>query len=169
MNLTPNKHILHQGALLVALLYACLSGSFALADDWSLKDKDGVRYSSSGLHGKWVLVSFWAPWCPSCLQEIPELITLQQQHKDLQVIGVAVMYESRKEVLDVVNKQSIPYPIVFGNEDTAGDFGGMSGIPTGFLYSPTGKLDKRYEGPVTKSEIDQAIGQHGIVTLPSQQ
>ena len=159
MNLTRNRHILHKGMLLAALLFANLLGTFALADEWSLKDKDGVRYTSSSLHGKWVLVNFWAPWCPSCIQEIPDLVTLQKQHKDLQIIGVAVMYESRKEVLDKIVNHSISYPTVLGNEDTAGDFGGMNGMPTSFLYSPSGKLVSRYDGPLTKAEVEQAMTQ----------
>ena len=75
------------------------------AGDWALRDKNGMEFTLSGLHGRWVLVNFWAPWCPPCLREIPDLVALQQKHKDLQVIGVAVMYGSRKEVMDTVDKQ----------------------------------------------------------------
>ncbi len=127
------------------------------ANEWSLKDTGGMRYTLSVLHGKWVLVNFWAPWCPPCIQEMPGLISLQKQHKDLQVIGVAVMYKSRKEVLDMVDSKAISYPVVLGNEDTASDFGGMVGLPTSFLYSPAGKLVSRYEGPLTKNEIEQVM------------
>lgn len=148
-----------KGALFAALLLSLCLDHAAWAGDWNLKDKDGTHYTLSGLHGKWVLVNFWAPWCPLCIQEMPDLISLQQQHKDLQVIGVAVMYQSRKEVMDMVSKQSISYPIVFGNEDTAGDFGGIVGLPTSFLYSPSGKLVGRHQGPLTQNEIEQAIEQ----------
>jgi len=109
------------------------------------------------MHGKWVLVNFWAPWCPPCLQETPELVALQQRHKNLQVIGVAVMYGSRQKVMEVVNKLSISYPIVFGTEDTAGDFGGLAGLPTSFLYSPSGKLVEHIVGPVTQVDIERKI------------
>lgn len=143
-------------AFLLALSFADAAWA---GDDWSLKDKDGAQYTLIGLRDKWVLVNFWAPWCPPCVQEMPDLDALQQRHKDLQVIGVAVMYGSRKEVMDIVNRQSISYPIVFGNEDTAGDFGGLEGMPTSFLYSPSGKLVGHHQGILTQSEVEQAIQQ----------
>jgi thiol-disulfide isomerase/thioredoxin len=156
---------------LAALLFAALLLSFSLvhtarAGGWNFKDKEGTEYTLSGLQGKWVLVNFWAPWCPPCLQEMPDLVALQQRHKDLQVIGVAVMYGSRKEVTDMAGKLSVSYPIVFGNEDTAGDFGGLDGLPTSFLYTPTGKLVGHHQGILTKNEIEQAIAQKpGAATL----
>lgn len=159
-----NSAILYRGALFATLMLAFLTGSLAWAGEWSLKDKEGVRYNLSGLHGKWVLVNFWAPWCPSCLQEMPELISLQKQRKDVQVIGVAVMYKTRTEVLEMVQSQALSYPVVLGNEDTASDFGGMAGLPTSFLYTPDGKLAGKHEGPLTKDEVEQAI-EHGNTAL----
>ena len=157
MNHAHNKRILHKATLLAALLLVLLPASIALADGWSLKDKDGVHYTLSGLQGRWVLVNFWAPWCEPCLQEMPDLVALQQQHKDMQVLGIAVMYQSRQKVTDVVNRLSISYPVVFGNEDTAADFGELVGLPTSFLYSPSGKLVGRIEGPVTQADIERRI------------
>ncbi len=140
------------------LLSLCAMQS-AYADNWKLKDKEGVRYTLAELKGKWVLVNFWAPWCPPCLQELPDLLAFQQHHKNVQVIGVAVMYKSRKEVLDLVAKAAISYPIVLGNEDIAADFGGMQGMPTSFLYSPDGKLLGTHQGPLTQDEMELAITQ----------
>jgi thiol-disulfide isomerase/thioredoxin len=148
-----------KGTLFVALLLALGFAKAASAGDWNLKDKDGAHYTLSNLRGKWVLVNFWAPWCPSCIQEIPEFNTLQQQRKDLQIIGVAVMYKSQMEVLNKITKYSISFPTVFGNEDTAGDFGGLGGMPTSFLYSPSGQLVGHHQGPLTQNEIEQAIEQ----------
>lgn len=91
---------------------------------------------------------------------MPDLIALQKR-QDVQVIGVAVMYKARKEVTEVVNNQSISYPIVFGNEDIASDFGGMLGMPTSFLYAPNGKLIGQHAGPLTLPEIEYAIAHDG--------
>jgi len=128
-----------------------------LADGWQLKDKDGVHHSLSGAKGKWVLVNFWAPWCPPCLEEMPGFNALQKRRKDLQVIGVAVMYRKKQEVLDVVREHAISYPIVLGNEDIASDFGEMQGMPTSFLYAPTGKLVGHHAGPLTPQELERAM------------
>ena len=157
MNTQYNKSILHRRARILALLLASLLSVPALAGEWSLKDKEGVRYRLAEQKGKWVLVNFWAPWCPPCIAELPELNELHHQHKDVLVIGVAEQYRNKQEVLDVVSKKSLAYPIVFGNEDDAGNFGGLEGLPTSFLYSPTGKLVNRYDGPVTQSEIEQTM------------
>jgi thiol-disulfide isomerase/thioredoxin len=145
--------------VLLALLLSLCSVHIALADDWNLKDKDGVHFKLSDQKGKWVLVNFWAPWCPDCLQEIPELNALQKQHKDLLVIGVAILYKKKQEVLDAARAQSVSFPIVLGDEDIASDFGEMKGMPTSFLYSPAGKLVGHHDGPLTQNEVEQAMAQ----------
>ena len=145
--------------LIVTFLLISLLSSFAWAGDWSLKDKNGVRYKLADQKGKWVLVNFWAPWCPPCIAELPDLNSLQLQHKDVLVIGVAVQFNSKKEVLDMVKSKSLSYPIVFGDEDTAADFGGLDGLPTSFLYSPSGKLVGHHEGGLTQEEVEQFIAQ----------
>jgi thiol-disulfide isomerase/thioredoxin len=145
--------------VLLALFPSLCTIHIALADGWDLKDKDGTHYKLSEQKGKWVLVNFWAPWCEPCLQEMPSLDALQKQHKDLLVIGVAVLYRKSQEVMDTVRSTSVSYPIVLGNEDIASDFGEMKGMPTSFLYAPSGKLVGHHDGPLTQTDIEQAMSQ----------
>ena len=159
MNITKNKLNLHRGVLCIALLLTAFISSQVYAGGWSLIDTAGVKYKLADQKGKWVVVNFWAPWCPPCLAELPELNSLQLQHKDILVIGIAVQYKSKQEVTDMVKKLSVNYPIVFGDEDIAADFGGIDGLPSTFLYSPDGKLVSRQDGPVTQSGIEQAMVQ----------
>jgi thiol-disulfide isomerase/thioredoxin len=155
---TMKKHTSSTNLIwIIAFMAAWSLAGSAWAGGWSLKDKNGTHFTLSDMKGKWVLVNFWAPWCPPCLREIPNLVALQKTHKELQVIGVAVMYKSRKEVMDVISKKSISYPIVFGNEDTAGDFGGLVGTPTSFLYSPSGELIELINGTIMPGDIERRM------------
>lgn len=155
----PHTCLTRAALLACAMLLTLAAAVPASAGGWSLKARDGAQYSLSGLHGKWVLVNFWAPWCPPCLGEIPAFAELKRHHPNLQIIGVAVMYHSRQDVLDVAARQSISYPIVFGNEDTASEFGELHGLPTSYLFSPAGKLVRRLEGPADLREIEALMAQ----------
>lgn len=151
---------LHPSRFLALLLLALVAvAPSALAGDWRLKDSSGAKHALSELKGKWVLVNFWAPWCPPCLKEMPEFSALQKQHADLQVIGVAIMYRSSREVMNVARGQSVPYPIVMGTEDIASEFGEIRGLPTSFLYSPDGNLVGRHDGPLTQADIERVLQQ----------
>ena len=59
--------------------------------------------------------------------------------------------------MEIVQSRTVSYPVVLGNEDTAGDFGGIEGLPTSFLYSPDGKLAGKHAGPLTRNDIEQTL------------
>src|SRR5690349_12213222 len=68
------------------------SGTLATAPVLSLTDLDGKRIDTAGYRGRVVLVNFWAAWCTPCAQEVPQIMALQERHRDegLQVIGVSM-------------------------------------------------------------------------------
>jgi thiol-disulfide isomerase/thioredoxin len=143
-----------RSALLLSALFAAQG---ALAGGWTLKDTRGVSHTLAQEKGKWVLINFWAPWCPPCLAEMPGFSAMQQKHRDLQVIGVAVMYRNDADVLAVVNRQKLAYPVVLGNDDISSEFGELSGLPTSFLYDPSGKRVGRHEGPLSPRELERVM------------
>lgn len=143
-------------------LAACLLAVMPLnsqADGFSLEDLDGNTHSLSDYRGKWVLVNFWATWCPPCLSEIPELTSLHNAHKgkDLIVLGIAMDSGTRFKVADFAEAHNINYPIVMGNREIAAQIGLVDALPVSFLYSPTGKLVNRHAGEVTRKSVEAYI------------
>lgn len=151
MNEAMRNFILACGLLLAA--------SMATAAGFSLRDMSGKPHTLAGYKGKWVLVNFWATWCPPCLDEIPDLIALHDQHKDkdLVVIGIATEYSSPKLVAEFARRYRISYPVVLGTPDIVAQIGTVEGLPTTYLYNPQGKVVAYNVGAVTKKAIENYI------------
>jgi thiol-disulfide isomerase/thioredoxin len=135
-----------------------LSAGAASAESFVFKDMQGQEQRLQDYRGKWVLVNFWATWCPPCLEEIPDLIGLHEAHKnkDLVVIGV-VLDSTRESVVEFVAKKKINYPVVFGDYDLAAQVGEVEALPTSYLYDPTGKLVSYQQGMVTRSSVETYV------------
>lgn len=49
--------------------------------DFTLIDLQGKNWHLRDLHGKVVLVNFWATWCPPCRKEMPDLQALYDKYQ----------------------------------------------------------------------------------------
>ena len=141
---------------LAAVLLLAAGG--AAAQGFVFKDMHGQAQRLSDYRGKWVLVNFWATWCPPCLEEVPDLISLHEAHRntDLVVIGVA-LDSTEKSVKEFVAKRHVSYPVVLGNYDMAAQVGDVEVLPTSYLYNPQGELVSYQEGLLTRSSIESYI------------
>src|SRR3990167_2769033 len=87
---------------LLFLIFSQLSmAETKISSNFLLQDMAGIKHQLSQYKGKWVLVNYWATWCPPCLEEVPDLIALHGDKKNnLVVIGVAMDYRNAKQVTD---------------------------------------------------------------------
>lgn len=142
---------------LAGLLLALLA-SFVQADDFSVTDTTGKKHTLSAYKGKWVLINYWATWCPPCLDEIPDLIALHDNNKNnLVVIGIAIDYRSSKQVTDFADGMLVSYPIVLGTPKVISQIAPVQGLPTTYLYNPEGKMVGQQVGAITRKSIEAFI------------
>ena len=148
------------GGLLLALF-----ASWAQAGGFKLTDTDGKTHTLEGYKGKWVLVNFWATWCPPCQEEIPDLIALHGDKKNnLVVIGIAMDYRNARQVTDFADGLLVDYPIVLGNAQVASQIGPIQGLPTTYLYNPDGKMVAQQVGAITREAVESFIARKGMRT-----
>lgn len=142
--------------LAMSLLISAAAQSHAA--DFSLTDMDGKPHKLSQYKGKWVLINFWATWCPPCLEEIPDLISLHDDKKNnTVVIGITIDSGSAKQVAAFADNMMISYPIVMGDRKMAAQIGSVDGLPTTYLYNPQGKLVAHQLGPITLEAVKNFI------------
>jgi len=136
--------------------------SKAASMDFKYKDTQGKTWQLSALKGQWVLLNFWAPWCPPCWFEMPALNDLHvkgaQRSPKLVVIGIAMDYSSESSVHDTVKRNRVTYPIVLGgsakDKDSADkQVGPVPFYPVTYLFSPDGKMAMFKAGMVDHEDI----------------
>lgn len=140
------------GLVLAAILWAA-----GAAQAFTLTDAQGKVHRLEDYRGRWVLVNFWATWCPPCLEEIPDLVALYEGKKKVMVLGIAMDYRDRDTVLRFADQMFMSYPVVFGDRAVSAQFGTLKGLPTTYVYGPDGALAATRVGPVTREAIERFI------------
>ncbi len=153
------RNMLLLAALLFVLLPQSVSASKSMPS-FSLPDVvTGDMVDSKDFDGKTLLVTFFATWCPPCMQEVPDLISLQKQYaeKGFSVVALSVDQGGMGVVKKLVEKRSINYPVLLADSSTARNFGGVVGIPTSFLVNSKGHVVKKYPGYVPHTILENDI------------
>ena len=147
---------------LIILLLFFASPVFAETPDFALPDLNGKLHHLSDYRGKWVVVNYWATWCPPCLEEIPELEAFHTAHHARDAIVIGVNYEDSDpvELKSFVAENMMTYPILQADLSRQPVFGRLFGLPTSFIVSPEGKLVETKTGTVSKAFLEQIINQY---------
>jgi thiol-disulfide isomerase/thioredoxin len=128
----------------------------------SLPDINDKTERMSNWHGKLLLVNFWATWCAPCVEEMPELSDLQNDHafKNLQVIGIGI--DSAPNIREFAAKHKISYPLYIAGMqgiELAKQMGNQhGGLPFTLLFGADGEVKKVYIGRLDMKAVRQDLG-----------
>ena len=56
--------------------------SSLIRPEFSLPDLQGNLRNINEWDGQYIVLNFWATWCPPCRKEIPEFIALQEEYAE---------------------------------------------------------------------------------------
>jgi thiol-disulfide isomerase/thioredoxin len=109
-------------------------------------------------HGHFLIVNFWASWCPPCRKEMPALARAAHQLGDkVDFVGLDYLDE-RDAALAFAKNTKVRYPLAFVSAQVWASYGGY-GLPTTFFVSPDGHILGRQVGGLTKARLLSLVHQ----------
>lgn len=129
--------------------------------EFALPDLDGQLRSISEWDGKVIALNFWATWCPPCLKEVPEFVSLQAKYQaaGLQFIGVAL--QRPEEVREFVAEHGMNYPVLTGELEViklAESYGNHIGaLPYTVIIDRSGQVAHVKPGVLPTEEAESII------------
>jgi cytochrome c biogenesis protein CcmG/thiol:disulfide interchange protein DsbE len=110
-----------------------------LAPDFELADAAGKTMVAAFASGRPVLVSFWATWCPPCVQEMPSLEALARRLGDRATV-LAVSVDENWEAIRKFFPNGTPLTVLLDPSREAPASFGTSQFPESFLIDPSGHV-----------------------------
>lgn len=145
--------------IFIGLFIAAIMVTDANAIEMPLVGIDGKNSNLSDYQGNWVVVNYWATWCPPCIEEMPELQAFHDDNidKGAMVIGINTELVGKQQLESFLDRLSITFPIFRSRPEQKSELGLIPGLPTTFLVSPEGKVVARQIGPVTRKMLEMFI------------
>lgn len=109
---------------------------------FQLPDLGGTVHNSEEYKGKPVLLDFWATWCITCAQTIPQVKSWQTKYADkgLQILGISIDKRKGRKMNKFIKKYKMNYPLLWDKENSLATPLNFESIPTMFLFDAEGKL-----------------------------
>ena len=142
--------------LALALLTApAMAASTDTAKDFSLKGLDGKGFRLSESLGEgYIVINFWAAWCSTCKEEIPELEALMKRPGADKVLFLGVnVGDKDPKAAKFVKKYAYPYRALMDTEKTVSKEYGVLGIPVTVIIDKNGKIVFRGSRPPKKFDF----------------
>lgn len=139
---------------------ACTKGEKCLPDVRFI-DTNGVAYTHEQLHGKVVVVNFWATWCKPCQKEIPAFSRVYDKYKPRGVVFLGVLtgdQATADELLNFASDNEMTYPIVRENSDIRMSFiDDMDNLPTTLIFDRAGKQIYGRAGGLSEQRLSELL------------
>ncbi len=123
------------------------------APQFALAGLNGVGVARDALKGSPVLINFFASWCVPCRIEHPLLMRLaEQEHVPLYGIDYKDQPADAQKLLAQFGD---PYRAIGMDRDgRVGLEFGVYGVPETYVLDSTGRIRKRFVGPLTAQQVD---------------
>ncbi|TDC57567.1 redoxin domain-containing protein [Actinomadura sp. KC345] len=119
---------------------------------------DGEAFDGASLAGRPVVFWFWAPWCPKCLSEGPDVAKAAGKHGDrVSFVGVGGLEKDKSRLGDFVSRTGTGKLTQL--DDRTGKLYSHFKVTSqsSFVFMATDGRTSKESGPLDENELDRHV------------
>ena len=113
---------------------------------------------SENLKGQWVMINYWADWCPPCLKEMPELVSFASANKDVQVFAFNFDQLDGEDLDYEINKFGVDIPSILTHPRDIWGIESPATLPATYFINPDGEIVQSLFRPQTQESLEDILG-----------
>ncbi len=118
---------------------------------------DGSGLAAASFRGRPLLLNFWAPWCPPCVEEMPllDVFFSKNRQNGHQILGIAL--DRDEAVRSFLIRVPVRFPIAvagMAGAELARELGNLSGgLPYTVFFAANGQIARRKMGRIVEEDL----------------
>jgi len=135
---------------LILILSSCSEPDYRLVDGSSGKLDDFL--------GRWLIVNYWADWCPPCIKEMPELENFYNDNED-RVLVLTYNFDrlEGEELQSQIIRFGVNVPSILTDPGILFGWEAPPSLPATYIINPEGILIHTLIGPQTQESLEALI------------
>jgi len=104
------------------------------------------------------VINFWAPWCPSCREELPDLQAIWEEYEAQGLALLGITYDpDQATVQAAIDTYGLTYPIVLDPDAALSMQYQVTGVPQTYIVDRSGRITFIAIGAASYDDIEAAI------------
>ncbi|MFN8618110.1 MAG: TlpA disulfide reductase family protein [Dehalococcoidia bacterium] len=127
------------------------------APNFRLESTAQATPALTDFRGKWVLLNFWASWCPPCRDETPDLQSFYEHNNNRGLVVLGVNQQEKPDAArSFLQEFGVTYTSVLDTDGEVSETYGVGrGLPISFLVAPSGVIEKVYFGRLSEDNFSE--------------
>ena len=135
---------------LILIISSCSEPDYRLVDGSSGKLDDFL--------GRWLIVNYWADWCPPCIKEMPELENFYNDNADRALV-LTYNFDrlEGEELQSQIIRFGVNVPSILTDPGILFGWEAPPSLPATYIINPEGILIHTLIGPQTQESLEALI------------